>query len=131
MRFGGGGPMASRGVSHRWLFRDLPQAYVVLVLAAACVGFLVIASTYWSRDRHDHVKATTHADYRKRYAGSILVTTENPDVCLKSKFDNRTGTISYNEYVKCNDDAISPAENGGIESARLRAVGKAFRRERD
>jgi uncharacterized ion transporter superfamily protein YfcC len=116
----------------RWLLRDLPRTYVVLV----CAAFVVSVLAYfvdWSQFRRETAakpqldNAANQTD-EQRYTGSIIVPTSK-DLCLELTLDNRNGNMKDNGYVNCGT-ALSKFENKnpheGMDVLRMRAVSKAF-----
>ena len=120
--------MASRVSSRRWLLREIPQTYVLLVL----VAFVVAIFTYfidWSTVRRESAVQPNNDNNEQRYTGSIIIPTGR-DMCWTMMFDNRTGKLRENGYVKCEEAERQFAEKNpprGAEMVRLREVGKAFR----
>lgn len=126
--------MASRAISRLWQFRDLPRAYVLVVLAA----FVVAVLSYfidWSAVRRKTAPEPPPAANltpEQRYTGSIFVPTRDRSMCWEMKFDNRTGTMQDKGYVKCavaTPVSVEQAPAEGADAARLREVGKAFRHQ--
>ena len=120
--------MASSASTSRWLFRDLPRSYVVLAVSAAVVA-VVAFSIDWSSPPPPDAIATQSAAAADelRYRGSIVVPTNTVGVCRTMTMDNRTGNLADGGYGKCGPDAPRAAPKEGVEQARLRAVGNAFR----
>jgi hypothetical protein len=120
--------MASSASTSRWLFRDLPRSYVVLAVSAAVVA-VVAFSIDWSSPPPPDAIATQSAAAADelRYRGSIVVPTNTVGVCRTMTMDNRTGNLADGGYGKCGPDAPRAAAKEGVEQARLRAVGNAFR----
>jgi hypothetical protein len=120
--------MASSALTSRWLFRDLPWSYVVIAVAATVVA-VVAFSIDWSSPPPPGAIASqsaTAAD-ELRYRGSIIVPTNTVGICRTMTMDNRTGNLADGGYGKCGPDAPRTAPKEGVEQARLRAVGNAFR----
>lgn len=117
--------MASRVSSRRWLLREVPQAYVLLVL----VAFVVSIFTYfidWSTVRRKNAVQPTNDTINQRYSGSIVIPT-GKDMCWTFLLDNRTGQLRDKGYFKC---AEATGQFGGTispDGTRLREVSKAFR----
>ena len=100
--------MAARVSSRRWLLRDIPQTYVVLVWVAFCLSLLFYFSDWspFQREaavRQQNVNNANAANIDKRYAGSIIVVVpERGGRCLERVFDNRTGQLRDRGFVNCN-----------------------------
>lgn len=127
--------MASRTKSRRWMLRDLPRAYVVLVCAAFAVSFLAYFIDWSPAARHEsavmpQLNIVDSSNDEKLYTGTIVVPTLRYDRCWQFMFDNRTGYFQDEGYVSCNESALKLPEldsSAGVETTRLREVGKAFR----
>jgi hypothetical protein len=128
--------MVSRVSTRRWLLRDIPRTYVVLVWAACIVGILMYF-TDWSPIRQETVakpklnNGENNETAGQRYTGSIIVPTHGA-FCWEWMFDNRTGRMIDKGYVNCDEAAAQIAEKNprqGMDVIRLRAIGKAFQRE--
>ena len=124
--------MASR-VNRRRFLRDLPHAYVVLFCAAVGVSLLMFLALYSSPARRGSAAGPQLHDVNidERYAGSIMVDPPRGDMCWERIFDNRTGNMWDNGYVKCHDLSAPSKKHqpSGMDASRLRDVGKAFRHE--
>ena len=127
--------MASSAISRRWLLRDLPRTYVLLLWTGLVVALLAYFVD-WSMPRHD-IKAPQETgdangdNDEKLYTGSLIVPTRKHDQCWEFTFDNRTGAMRDGGYVNCRAAARHSEEQippGGADETRLREVGKAFRR---
>jgi len=129
--------MVSRASSRRWLLRDLPRAYVVLVCAAFVAGGFIYFID-WSQVRRETAGSNSNnsgngnnGSAEQRYSGSLILP-ERGDRCWEGMFDNRTGRMIDKGYVKCDEAAQQLAERNksvGIDTLRLREVGKVFRHE--
>ena len=124
--------MASR-LNRRHFLRDLPHTYVVLFCAAVGVSLLMFLALYSSPARRGSAVSPQLHDVNtdERYAGSIMVDPPRGDMCRERIFDNRTGNMWDNGYVKCRDLYAPPKKHhpSGMDASRLRDVGKAFRHE--
>ncbi len=124
--------MASPVLFHRWLLREIPQAYVLLVL----VAFVVAIFTYfidWSTVRRESTVQPKNDNNEQRYTGSIIVPTGR-DMCWTIMLDNRTGKLRENGYVKCDEaerQFVEKTPPRGAEMMRLRDVSKVFRHNGD
>ena len=64
----------------------------------------------------------------ENYTGSIVIVPGRGDLCWQRIIDNRTGKMWDKGYVNCYE-AVAPPEKdqrGGMSSARINAIGKAF-----
>jgi hypothetical protein len=122
--------MTSRVSSYSWLLRDLPQTFVLLILAAFVVAILTYFIDWSMVRRESAVRPQLNNDNNEqRYTGSIIVPTSG-DLCWEFMLDNRTGKMRDNGYVKCDEAAHQSAEKNpreGMDMTRLRQVGNAFR----
>jgi hypothetical protein len=126
--------MALSGTFYHPFWRDLTRAYVLLVIAALGALLLVWLSHHWTQSPHAAVAAAKpgEASDAGRYTGSIMTEPPRGDLCWERIFDNRTGTMWDNGYVKCDTEPAQVAgssQRRGLE--RLREVGKAFRAKAD
>jgi len=126
--------MTSRVLSHSQVSRDLPRTYVVLACAAIGVGLVIFGSYYWQSFPRESAAASqlNDANSSKHYVGSILADPPRGDMCWERVFDNRTGNMWDNGYVKC--DNAPPqlwvdSQQQGLDAWRMHEVGKAFRRK--
>ncbi|HZT26739.1 MAG TPA: hypothetical protein VFA57_13655 [Pseudolabrys sp.] len=127
--------MAVRTLSNRHLLRDLPHASVVLFYAAFFIGlaFLMVASYRSPIVQSGKTSLPSESDNGSnatRYAGSIMVEPPKGELCWQRVFDNRTGAMWDNGYVKCDQTAAQPAGADApksMDAKRLLEVGKAFR----
>jgi len=129
--------MASSKKSRRWMLRDLPRVYVVFGCAAFAAAF-IICFIDWSPKAQQTAAAkpkpaiANSGDDEKLYTGTILVPTIRYDQCWQFMFDNRTGYFQDEGYVSCAKAALKLPEQdspAGVETTRLREVGKAFRNQ--
>ena len=125
--------MAVSVASHHQLLRDLSRAYVLLVGAAFTAFLLIYLSCYWSSPTHHAREAGALADDASaatRYTGSIMIDPPRGELCWERIFDNRTGRMWDNGYVKCETKQAQLADDNqrvGMDVWRLHEVGKAFR----
>jgi len=124
--------MAVSVASHNPLLRDLSRAYVLLVGAATGAFLLVYLSYYWTPAPHASEAAAQANDPNAatRYTGSIMTDLPRGELCWERIFDNRTGRMWDNGYVKCDTQPAQLADAGprrGMDVWRLKEVGKAFR----
>jgi hypothetical protein len=128
--------MASRVSSHRWLLREIRPAYVLLVL----VAFVVAIFSYfidWSAARRESA-ARPNGDNKnnnieQHYAGSIIIPMGR-GLCWTFILNNRTGNMLDGGYLNCDEATRQFAGNNpheGMDTLRLREVGKAFRHKSD
>ncbi len=122
--------MASRAANHRWLLRDLPLAYVALLCAALVIGGLIYFID-WSSNGHEAATKSplNSVNEQQRYIGSLILPTHGGR-CQEMTFDNRTGGMVEKGDVDCDKAAKQLAKKNlpeGMEAARLRNVGKAFK----
>lgn len=128
--------MASNASSRRHLLRDLPQTYLVLGCVAVAVILVILLFNLWSplalhRESIARPPASEFApllnesDFDKHSAGSIITHVPNRIDCWKRIFDNRTGYLWDNGYMKC-PDGFEPMQDDG---SRIYGIGKAFRHE--
>jgi hypothetical protein len=117
--------MASRVSSRRWLLREVPQAYVLLVL----VAFVVSIFTYfidWPTVRRKSAVQPTNNTINQRYSGSIIIPM-GMDMCWTIMLDNRTGNMRDGGHIKCAEATGQFSETISPERTRLREVSKSFR----
>jgi len=132
--------MATRAPSRRWLLRDMPRTFVVLVWIAFSASVVFFFSDWPSLRREAAVNPPSHnvdnvtKDSDKRYVGSIVIVSERGDRCLEFKLDNRTGKMWDMGLVNC-DEVVSPPEDSrpsrAISVLRMDAIGKAFNKYRN
>lgn len=132
--------MASRVSSHRWLLREIRPAYVLLVL----VAFVVAIFSYfidWSSVRRESAARPNSGNaarpkgenIEQHYTGSIIIPT-GKGLCWTFILNNRTGNMLDGGYLKCDEVMQQLAGNNpheGMDTLRLREVGKAFRHQND
>lgn len=132
--------MASRVSSHRWLLREIRPAYVLLVL----VAFVVAIFSYfidWSSVRRESAARPNSGNaarpkgenIEQHYTGSIIIPT-GKGLCWTFILNNRTGNMLDGGYLKCDEVMQQLAGNNpheGMDTLRLREVGKAFRHQSD
>ena len=132
--------MASRVSSHRWLLREIRPAYVLLVL----VAFVVAIFSYfidWSSVRRESAARPNSGNaarpkgenIEQHYTGSIIIPT-GKGLCWTFILNNRTGNMLDGGYLKCDEVMQQLAGNNpheGMDTFRLREVGKAFRHQND
>jgi hypothetical protein len=126
--------MALSATFHHAFWRDLTRAYVLLVIAAIGALLLLWLSIYWSQGPRAPAASAPPGESGDggRYTGSIMTELPHGDLCWERIFDNRTGTMWDNGYVKCDTEpaqVAGPSQGQGLE--RLREVGRAFRRKAD
>ena len=119
--------------THNPFLHDLTRAYVLLVSAAATAFLLIYASYYFSPAPRTHEVAAppSDAEIATRYTGSIMTDAPRGDLCWERVFDNRTGRMWDNGYVKCETqpaELTDPNQRSGLNAWRMQEVGKAFRR---
>ena len=122
--------MASRA-SVRRFWRDIRVVYVLLVWAAFTTGLFVYFDSSITLHRVAPPAPASQADKDDElYTGSIVVVPRFGNDCWKMMIDNRTGRMWENGYVDCDSVVGTLAEserNGATSSARLNAIGAAFR----
>jgi hypothetical protein len=132
--------MASRVSSHRWLLREIRPAYVLLVL----VAFVVAIFSYfidWSSVRRESAARPNSGNaarpkgenIEQHYTGSIIIPT-GKGLCWTFILNNRTGNMLDGGYLKCDEVMQQLTGNNpheGMDTLRLREVGKAFRHQND
>jgi hypothetical protein len=128
--------MASRVLSRRQFSRDLPRAYALLSCAAFGMTLLIFLSHYWSQVPRDSTVTVqlNDTDNDKRYAGSIMIDPPRGEMCWERIFDNRTGNMRENGYVKCNNAPLQLSDDNqphGLGVNRLNEIGKTFRHKSD
>jgi len=133
--------MATRVSSHRWLLRDIPLTYVLLVWLAFGLSLLYFFSDWSPAQREAAVQQQSPTQQQqnvnnvnatnndKRYAGSIIVVPERGDRCLERGIDNRTGKMWDKGFINCDEVAQRLSEEkqrSSLSDVRMRAIGKAF-----
>lgn len=118
--------------SHHHTLRDLPQAYVVLVYAAmalALVAFATYSPRLMQSDSPPPAPAASGVNQTRHFVGSIMIDAPKGDLCWQRMFDNATGAMWDNGYVKCEwaQAALAHPPDSGVDVRRLLEVGKAFR----
>jgi len=71
------------------------------------------------------------ASLATRYTGSIMVDPPRGELCWERIFDNRTGRMWDNGYVKCDTQpaqVVGASQRAMLNVWRMQEVGKAFRR---
>ena len=116
----------------RWFLRDVPRTYVLFVwLAFALAAFLYAYDwrpSGWSALRQQEATVKPQRRDGEYYTGSIVIVPGRGDFCWQRIIDNRTGKMWDKGYVNCYE-AVAPQEKdqrGGMSSARINAIGKAF-----
>jgi hypothetical protein len=125
--------MAARVKSRRrWFTRDIPRTYLLLVWLAFGLVVLIYSNDWhpggWSALRHETAATPPQRNIVDSYTGSIIIVPTRGDFCWQRMLDNRTGKMWDKGYVNC-DEAVSRAEKearGGMSTARINAIGKAF-----
>jgi len=124
--------VASSLVSRDWLFRDMPQTYMLLVWVAFCFSILFFFSD-WSpvrqeaAERPQNNKVSDIDDKDKIYTGSIIIVSSRGTRCWERMLDNRTGTMWDKGFVNCDEAVSQLVENKQLgASSRLRVISKAF-----
>src|SRR5665647_954311 len=103
--------VASSLVSRDWLFRDMPQTYMLLVWVGFCFSILFFFSD-WSPVRQEAAvrpqtnKLSNDDVNDKIYTGSIIIVPPRGDRCWERMLDNRTGAMWDKGVVNC-DEAVS------------------------
>jgi hypothetical protein len=116
----------------RWFMRDIPRTYLLVVWLGFGVAILVYANDWhpsgWSALRHEAAIKPPQRPQAESYTGSIIIVPTRGDFCWQRMLDNRTGKMWDKGYVNC-EEAVSRAEKearGGMSTARINAIGKAF-----
>lgn len=132
--------MASRVSSHRWLLREIRPAYVLLVLVAIVVAIFSYFIDWSSVRRESAARPNSGNAARPKgenieqhYTGSIIIPT-GKGLCWTFILNNRTGNMLDGGYLKCDEVMQQLAGNNpheGMDTLRLREVGKAFRHQSD
>ena len=128
--------IAARARSHRrWFMRDMRRTYVLLVWLAFGFAILIYSNDWhpsgWSALRNEAATKPPQPAHVESYTGSIIIVPTRGDFCWQRMLDNRTGKMWDKGYVNC-DEALSRAEKdarGGMSTARINAIGKAFNRD--
>jgi len=129
--------MTSRVSPRRWLLRDMPRTYILLVWVAFGFSVLIYFIDWSPARRAAAVRPEINAAMSKingdmLYTGSIIIVPTRGDYCWQRIIDNRTGKMWDKGYVNC-DEAVSKSENndrqGAISVMRLNSIGKAFRHD--
>jgi hypothetical protein len=128
--------MASRVLRRRQFLRDLPRAYALLSCAAFGMTLLIFLLHHWSLVPRESAatEQINDTDNDKRYAGSIMIDPPRGEMCWERIFDNRTGNIRENGYVKCNNRPPQRSDDNqphGLGDSRLNEIGKTFRHKND
>ena len=133
--------MASRVLSRRHFFRDLPPAILLIGCAVVGIGILAVLFPYWSplprgSTTAPHLKVSkpqlNEFGFDKRYAGEIITSSSDDENCHQLIFDNRNGDMWDKGYVNCDGELLQFLHKDrpkNSEAFRLREVGKAFRHE--
>lgn len=124
--------MAPSVVSRRWMLRDMPQAYLLLVWVAFCFSIFFFFSD-WSPVRQEaaerpQTNKVSDADVNdKIYTGSIIIVPSRGNRCWERMLDNRTGTMWDKGFVNCDEAVSQLVENKQLgTNSRLRLISKAF-----
>lgn len=119
-------------VPRRWLFRDIPQTYVLLVWGAFCFSILFFFSD-WSPIRQETAvrpqtnKVSNDGVNDKIYTGSIFIVPSRGNQCLERMLDNRTGAMWDKGFINCDEAVSHLVENKQlVTNSRLRLISKAF-----
>ena len=128
--------MTARVSSHRrWMLRDIPRTYVLLVWLAFGAALLIYSNDWhpsgWSALRRE-AAVKPSAPTIDHHTGSIIIVPPRGDNCRQMMLDNRTGRMWDKGYVNCYE-AVSRAdkEPGGMSSLRINSIGRAFNRRTD
>ena len=128
--------MAARVSSRRrrWIMRDIPRTYIMLVWFAAAATALIYFNDWrpsgWSAMRPEaKVEKPKQPTEAEIYTGSIIIVPPGGEKCWELQIDNRTGRMWEKGYVNCYEAASPPEKNpnSAISSQRMNAIGNAFR----
>ena len=129
--------MTARVTAHRrWVLRDVPRTYVLLVWLAFGAALLIYSydwhpSGWTTLRRESAVKPPVSAV--EQYTGSLILVPPRGENCRQMMLDNRTGRMWDRGYVNCYE-AVSRSDKdqrGGMSTLRMNAIGKAFNRRED
>ena len=129
--------MTARASSHRrWMFRDIPRTYVLLIWLAFGVAILIYSNDWhpsgWTALRQE-TSVKPSAPVVENYTGAIILVPPRGDNCRQLMLDNRTGRMWEKGEVNCYE-AVTRSEKdqrGGMSTLRMNAIGKAFNRRED
>ncbi|HET7911814.1 MAG TPA: hypothetical protein VFL49_07275 [Pseudolabrys sp.] len=122
--------------SHRrWMLRDIPRTYVLLVWLAFGIAVLIYSNDWhpsgWTALRHEAATAKPPAPV-DNYTGSIIVVPTRGENCWQMMIDNRTGRMWDKGVVNCYEVSRPDRDQrSGMSSLRINAIGKAFNRRDD
>ena len=127
--------MIARKSSHRrWMLRDIPRTYVLLIWLAFGAAILIYSTDWhpsgWTRLRQEAAAPKPPVSMTEQYTGSIIIVPTRGEDCRQMMLDNRTGKMWDIGVVNCYQ-AVSRSEKdqrGGMSSLRINAIGKAFNR---
>ena len=125
--------MAIRASSRRrWFLRDVPRTYVLFVwLGFALAAFLYAYDWHpsgWSALRQQEAAVKPQRRDSEYYTGSIVIVPAGGDFAGNASSTIAPGKMWDKGYVNCYE-AVAPQEKdqrGGMSSARINAIGKAF-----
>ena len=117
--------MASAASLRKWLFRDFRRVSALIFIIAVP---LLISYFEWSPPHPASAGRSTknNNENKRNYDGLIFIPTDRPNICWELIFDNRTGELRDNGYVKC-ESIAAINETNSFERMRLHEVGRAFR----
>jgi hypothetical protein len=127
--------MAVRTSSHRrWMLRDIPRTYVLLVWLAFGVALLIYSNDWhpsgWTALRQEATAPKPPVSVAEQYTGSIIIVPTRGEDCRQMMLDNRTGKMWDKGVVNCYEAVSRPDrdQRSGMSSLRMNAIGKAFNR---
>ncbi|HZP71183.1 MAG TPA: hypothetical protein VFB29_14675 [Pseudolabrys sp.] len=128
--------MATRASHRRWMLRDIPRTYVLLVWLAFGAVLLIYSNDWhpsgWTTLRRG-ADIKPPASIGERYTGALIIVPPRGENCRQLMLDNRTGRMWEKGYVNCYE-AVTRSEKeqrGGMSTLRMNAIGKAFNHSRD
>jgi hypothetical protein len=129
--------MAAHALSRRrWVLRDIPRTYVLLVWLAFGAAILIYSNDWhpsgWTALRREADIKPPAPTIAEQYTGSIIIVPTRGDNCWQMMLDNRTGKMWEKGFVNCYE-AVHPErdQRSGMSSLRINAIGKAFNRRDD
>ena len=127
--------MTARVSPHRrWMLRDIPRTYVLLVWLAFGAALLIYSNDWhpsgWTALRKEAATPKPPVSVTEQYTGSIIIVPTRGEDCRQMMLDNRTGRMWDKGIVNCYEAVSRPErdQRSGMSSLRINAIGKAFNR---
>src|SRR5262245_4516516 len=128
---------AHKSSRRRWMLRDIPRTYVLLIWLAFGAAILIYSTDWhpsgWTKLRQEAAAPKPPVSMTEQYEGTTIIVPTRGEGCRQMMLDNRTGRMWDKGFVNCYE-AVSRSERdqrGGMSTLRINAIGKAFNRRHD